>query len=175
MAKTNKTSQRSILAAERATRALELRKSGASYESIGQTLGVTGQGAYKMVKKYFDKVTAECIETTQELKRLELERLDSLMLYIWPLVQAGDIRAVSEARALGAERRKLLGLDAATKAEITGREGGPLENLTTVQGPGGSAINVVSANLDLTKIDTERLQMLQAMLQDLTEPPASDI
>ena len=128
----NKTSARALVAHERASKAVDLRKAGANYEAIGKVLGVSAQAAHKMVKKYLEKVEAHTIESAAEAKRLELERLDAMLMAIWPKVKAGDIRAVGEARARGAERRKVLGLDAPEKSEVSGPNGTALGGATFV-------------------------------------------
>jgi hypothetical protein len=63
-------------------------------------------------------------EPADEVRRIEVERLDKLMLSLWPEAQTGNIKAIETILGIMARRAKLLGLDAPT--EITGAFGGPI-------------------------------------------------
>lgn len=118
----SKSSQRRLLGKERQKQALDLRKSGATYDAIGQALGISTQGAYKAVIRALDSLNAKISEGAEQLRRLELERLDRLFLAVYPAAISGSFEAVDRALKVMARRARLLGLDAIEKAEISWRE-----------------------------------------------------
>ena len=121
------TSARHVLALEREVKALEMRKTGACYRVIGEQLGVTDKAAHKSVKKALAKLEAVAAEEAEEVRRLELERIDRALLAIWKQVQAGNLGAIDRMIKLQDRRAKYLGLDAPAKQELTGKDGGPVQ------------------------------------------------
>ena len=118
------TSPRRINAKERALKAVELRKAGATYQAIADQLGFRSpQGAYDAVKRTLLR-TAQA--PSDELRVLEIERLDTMLLAIWAAVRAGNYGAIDRAIRIAARRAALLGLDAPDKHEVTGADGEPL-------------------------------------------------
>lgn len=112
-------SARRITAAERRRQALELRKAGATYDRIAQQLGFANRGgAYRAVETALREITAE---PAQDVRQLELERLDALLLGLWPQARKGNQGAVDRVLRIMERRAKLLGLDAPTKAEVGGK------------------------------------------------------
>lgn len=86
-----------IKAHERHLAALELRKAGASYQTIAERLGYrSSSGAHKAVSS---ALKATLREPADELRELEVTRLDAALLAIWRRVQSGDERAID--RLLG--------------------------------------------------------------------------
>ncbi len=69
-----------LTAAERRQRAVELRKLGFSYQKIADQMGISVSGAYKMVTTALREINERTAESAQELRRLELERLDEWMI-----------------------------------------------------------------------------------------------
>ena len=112
----------SIRAHERQLQALELRKAGASYEAIAERLGYADRsGAYRAVKA---ALTLTLREPAEELRSLEAERLDGMLLPLWRRVQAGDEKAIDRALHIMERRARLLGLDAPTR--LQGELAGPV-------------------------------------------------
>lgn len=54
----SKTSPRNTTAMEREHKAVELRKAGATYDQIGENLGITSEAARKAVKRSMERVAA---------------------------------------------------------------------------------------------------------------------
>lgn len=106
-----KTSVRKITGIERENRALEMRKSGCTYLQIGNDLGITQQGAHKAVMRALKKLNEKIVEDAGPVRRLELERLDRMLMAIWDKVEAGNFTAIDRALAIAARRAKLMGLD----------------------------------------------------------------
>lgn len=122
----NTTSSRVVRARERESQAVQLRIAGVSYEAIAQRLGMTPAGAYKAVKRALRRVIEKTTEDAEELRRLEIGRLDRLLLAVWPLAtgrQPGaagpDLGAVDRALRIIERRCELLGLNAPKAIDLT--------------------------------------------------------
>jgi len=116
-----------VLARERDLEAMELRKAGATYRQIGERQGTSLQAAYMRVKGVIAELTKLTAEEAVEVRKLELERLDVMLLGLWPKARAGDERAVSVVLKIQERRSALLGLDAPKRQELTGAGGAPIE------------------------------------------------
>lgn len=125
-----------IASRENQVKALELRKGGASYSMIASALGVTLSTAFRYVMKSIRELEEEAREQASELRRMELERLDSIQFELWP--HREDPQVASALLRLMDRRSKLLGLDAPTKSAITDVEGNDL---------GTDALNIINAKL----------------------------
>lgn len=144
-----KNSPRRVAAAERRTKALELRKAGLTFAQIGKALGgCSEQRAHKLVTDELRRLNAKRSEVAAEVLRLELERLDALLFSVWTKAKAGNSRAVAAALAIMARRAKLLGLDAPEKKELTGGGGGALR--FTLE-------DAIEASKELEKWERERI------------------
>lgn len=98
-----------VQAIDRQLKALELRKAGASYQAIADTLGYAHpSGAAEAVKAALKAVIREPAE---EVRTLELERLDMALLSIAQSVRAGNFGAIDRWVKLAERRARLLGLD----------------------------------------------------------------
>jgi hypothetical protein len=118
--------------------ALQLRRNGAGYAQIAERLGMSVSGAYDAVKRALDRTTQEA---APDVRKLELERLDSLLVTALtvlarphPLVQGGRIvldqqgqplrddgptlAALDRVLKIQERRARLLGLDAPTKLDM---------------------------------------------------------
>lgn len=122
----SKNSRTRILAAERRTKALELRKEGRTFAAIARELGVSEQRAHRVITAELQRLNARRAEQAAEVTRLELERLDALLVAVWGKAQEGDTQALDRVLAIMARRTRLLGLDAPRRQELTGGGGGPL-------------------------------------------------
>jgi IS30 family transposase len=101
---------------ERRIKALELRKTGLTFEEIGRILGVSDSQVYRDIQTYFKKTAKE---PTEELRRLELERFDRYLTKLEPKIERGDTRAIEMALKISERRARLLGLDAPIETNTT--------------------------------------------------------
>lgn len=100
---------------EKHRRCLELRKSGATYEQIAQVVGyANGQYVAKVIKKQLGKTVNEAGD---ELRTLQIERLNHMMLVLWPRVQGGDLNAIDRFLRIQNEINNLQGVYAPQKTE----------------------------------------------------------
>lgn len=117
----NETSPQRIHAWERQREALELRKTGMSFQLIADKLGyATAQGAYAAVKVALQKTLREPAE---ELRTMELERLDALLTATWLAAERGVPQAVDRVLKIMERRAAYLGLDAPKKIAPTDPSG----------------------------------------------------
>lgn len=112
------TSARRTQAAERARQAVALRLAGATFAQIAERLGVTAPAAYKMVAKHLAALAKETAENAEQLRGMEIQRLDALQAALWTDAMRGDEQKVDRVLKIMARRAALLGLDAPAKQEI---------------------------------------------------------
>ena len=105
---------------ERQAQALELRKQGKSYRAIGDRLGVSQMQAHRDIQDELKRLAALNLNSADELRQLELERLDRIIDGLDHWVQAGNAQAAMAILKAMDTRAKLLGLYAPEKIqEIT--------------------------------------------------------
>ncbi len=85
---------------------------GLSYAKIADQIGVSQTAAYGMVKKALADINEKTAETTVELRTLETERLDRLLVAIASKASQGHLGAVDRALKIMDRRTRLWGLDA---------------------------------------------------------------
>jgi len=107
----SKESPRRLKPSARQAAAMELKLAGKSYRTIARKLGFRGpSGAHKAVAAYLRKTLTA---PSDELRRIELERLDRLQVVAWKRVTVtADLKAISTVLKIMERRAKLLGLDA---------------------------------------------------------------
>lgn len=126
--------------------ALELRAGGASYRQIADVLGVSRASAWRIVTRGLDELTAKCAEKAEQVKALELVRMDAMRVLLWP--KRADPRVADSLLRISERVAKLHGLDAPAKHELTGADGGPIETQESNPVP------------DLTKLTDEEIGQL---------------
>lgn len=111
---------RRLTATARQARCLELRRRGLSYREIARRCEYRGpSGAHKAVTSALSKTLRECSE---DVRQLELERLDAMLAGLWDKATRGDVRSVSAVLRVMDRRAKLLGLDQPTRLAVTEAE-----------------------------------------------------
>jgi len=118
-----KSQTRAVKSHDRKLKALELRKAGYDYRRIGETLGCSVTQAHRDVAAAL-KLTLQ--EPADDVRALEVERLDNMLRALWRDVSAGNHGAIDRALRVMERRAKLLGLDAPTRTETTGANGEPV-------------------------------------------------
>lgn len=106
-----------LLAKERQRRALELRKAGATYDAIADTLGYADHtGARAAVVKAMESIVTE---PAQELRTLQLERYNHMLMVYWSKAMGGDIQAANMVITIQDRINKLQGLEAPQQTQVS--------------------------------------------------------
>lgn len=154
-------------AEEESARAIQLRIEGYNYREIAKMLGVSLGTAHTRVQAGLEAIREQKLESADELRRLELGRIDMLimrMVATLPKKEDGGAdltKPVDPAlmnsilKAIEA-RRKLLGIDAPIRWEGSG--------------PGGGPIPIAAGLMDLTKLSVDELRTLEAMILKAGQP-----
>lgn len=117
MKRESKTSPRMMKGHERTLQALQLRASGATYDQIALALGYANRScAFQAVQRGL-RMTLR--EPADQVRDLELQRLDRLQAALWARAIKGGYRAIETILKLMDRRAKLMGLDAPTRVDIT--------------------------------------------------------
>lgn len=99
-----------LLAREKQRRALALRQAGASYRQIAEDCDYyDASAARKAILSAFDEVIQEPVE---ELRKIQIERLNHMLLILWPKVQKGDNTSIRDALSVMSKMDQLMGTDA---------------------------------------------------------------
>jgi hypothetical protein len=108
--------------AQRQEKAIALRVAGGTYRAIAAALGVSSMQAHRDVVRSLKESLRLRDGSADELRALELKRLDALLVACWPRAQQGDCESIRCAVRVSERRSKLLGLDAETSSrlELTG-------------------------------------------------------
>ena len=114
----NKGAVKRISATDRQRQALELRKGGATLQEIAERVGYAGaSGAAHAIGSALKRTIQA---PADELRALELDRLDALHAAVWPQAVSGHLGAVDRALKVMERRAKLLGLDGSSTLRIEG-------------------------------------------------------
>lgn len=93
---------------EKMRKALQLRKTGMSYSEIARHLGYADHtGARNLVEKAKEEMIREPFE---ELREMELARLDDMLRGLYPKIMRGDHNAINAGVKVMDHRAKLTGL-----------------------------------------------------------------
>lgn len=96
--------------------ALELRKAGVPYTTIAERLGWNSpQAAHKAVQKAMKSMVQDSVD---EVKQIQLERLDHLFMLAWAKAQNGDLRAIEAAVRIDERISALRGTESPRQSEV---------------------------------------------------------
>lgn len=119
-------------------RALRLRREGHTIREISRRLGCSVGRAHQLIQ---EAIAAIPQENAEAVRVLELQRIDRMLRGLCRrrevdedgrvtgrpgLAYLGEPKAVAAAVKLMERRAKLLGLDAPSKVELAGKDGGPI-------------------------------------------------
>jgi hypothetical protein len=108
---------RTVEGVEKDAEAARLRGAGHNFDAIAERLGYANAGgAYKACMRALSAVP---VEAANELRTLESERLDHLLLSLETAINDGDVKAITEARKISESRRRLHGLDGPVKVAVS--------------------------------------------------------
>lgn len=132
MAAANKTSSATARRMKHQEQALDLRRAGYSYATIARKLTLSKSRAHSLVQTGLDEARAQITAAADDLRTVELARLDGMLHKLYPKASKGDVAAVDRVLKIGERRAKLLGLEAPVRIETTGRDGKPIEVTSSV-------------------------------------------
>lgn len=105
-----------ILVQQKRRQALEYRKAGMTYAQIAEQIGYSNaSAARKAVIAAFGEVVQEPVA---DLKNLQVERLNHMLLTLWGKVSAGDEAAINTSLRIMDKMDALMGTDAARQVEV---------------------------------------------------------
>jgi hypothetical protein len=111
-----KATKHALDALDREVAALQLRRAGCTYDVIARRLGYSNRsGAWHAVRA---GLSATLREPADELRGLELERLDRLHEAVWDRAIRGHLASVDRVLAIMKRRSALLGLDAPRRHHV---------------------------------------------------------
>lgn len=110
-----------VRAASKRLRAVELRKLGFTYQKIADQMGISRTAAHKLVTKALIDIRERTNESTEELRTLELIRLDEYQLRVAQEIQKSGkpLPAIDRALRIMERRAKILGLDAPAQFAVS--------------------------------------------------------
>jgi hypothetical protein len=92
----------------KACRAVELVRQGKTYDQVARAVGFANRGtAHRVVSK---ALSERLIEGIDDLREIELARLDALQAALWPRVEKGEVRAINSVVRIIDRRCRTLGL-----------------------------------------------------------------
>lgn len=112
-----------VVTTEAEEKALELRRAGASYRQIAKTLGVSLAMAHKYVKRGMSRLIERCRDEAEQVLLLELDRLDQMLMGLWPAASKGNPQSVEKVLKIMERRAAMLGIDKPTKVAPTTPDG----------------------------------------------------
>jgi hypothetical protein len=115
-ARESKHSPRRMESVETQRQALEYRLMGLTYQQIAEKLEITDSGAHYSVEAALRRTLQE---PADELRQLELRRLDAMFIPVYGNAVRGDLAAITAAINIMNRRARLVGLDAPEKRENT--------------------------------------------------------
>lgn len=96
--------------------AMSLKLAGASYEAIGERLGIAPQSVRALITRNLERADNRLVE---EMRAIENARLDRAQAAIWKKVLDGDLDAVRTYLQISARRAKMNGLDAPQRIALS--------------------------------------------------------
>ena len=116
----SKSSPRRIIAKERQRQALELRLAGVTFDRNAETVGFRSpQAAFESVKRGLAAIPKAAAE---ELRTVDLERLDRLLLTVWPRAIQGEIDYIDRSLRILSQRARLMGYDTTPETSGSGQQ-----------------------------------------------------
>jgi hypothetical protein len=108
---TPRTHKTRISRSKHATVVMKLRLEGLSHKEIGARLGVSEQRAWRICDEELKRLNLLRTEAAEQVQRLELDRLDTLLQAVWKDARKGDFRSIDRVLRIMERRASLLGLD----------------------------------------------------------------
>lgn len=115
-----KSDARTININERREQAIQFRRAGLSIRAIATRLNVDPSTIHDDLKVMMAEAVKENVNNADQMRTLELDRLDDMLVRIQSQVIKGDLKAIDRAIRISEQRAKLLGLYAPVNQNHTG-------------------------------------------------------
>ena len=152
---------------QRELQVITLRKAGASFQQIAKSLNISATLANTIASRALARVVDSYKSNANEVRALELERLDVMFLKLWPIMsQTTDPKllmdSIKSLLQLQERRAKYLGLDTLPPLiQINNMIGGTTVNESTVN----NTLNMNQPSADILKnATTEELIKMRDLL-----------
>lgn len=106
MGNTVASTEREVQQAKHRADALALRRQGLTYEQVGKELGIPKKSAWRLIQSAIQDITYESV---QEVRQIELSRLDAMLRGVWEKAIRGDVKAIVAALKISEHRCRLTG------------------------------------------------------------------
>lgn len=153
----SKVSAGALLTTKRRLAAFELRLQSKTFDEIAEDLGISKPAAWQLVKGAKADHDDAVGETEADVKFMHLMRYERMCATFLPLALAGDEKAAAVVLKVMDAEAKVHGLYAASKTELTGAGGGPLQSVT-------------ATNFDLSKLSDEDLRLMETLVLAASAP-----
>jgi len=104
-----------------------LKKAGAGYRQIGETLGIAASHAHTLVHEVMDEMLGQAVEDAKIYREEQWQRLEDLVLALQKKAKQGDPAAVDKLLRVLERQAALRGLDAPKKIAETDTLGNDLD------------------------------------------------
>lgn len=96
--------------------ALEMQRAGFSYEQIGEQIGLSASGAWKLCLRALSRAP---VMNVDHHRAVQTDALTRLWRALYPAARLGDVKSVAECRKLSESLRRLNGWDAPIRLDAT--------------------------------------------------------
>jgi hypothetical protein len=114
----NGTDSKALEMEARRVKVYDLRLRGKTIREIAAAVGVSVQTAHADVTAVLTRIKADANDTAEQVRQLEIERLDKMLDAFWLGVLCGNEKAADVVLKVHARRAKLLGLDAPEQYDV---------------------------------------------------------
>lgn len=154
--KMSKTAPAKVNASLRRREVAELRARKMTWDEVADKVGISESRARQLYNEFVAQFTDENKVLADSIRDEQLNEVRLLKHTWFPVVLSSE----ASPKHLDSFVKLLV-----HEANLGGAKA-PTEVKNTLQGPDGGPVQTVSAAFDLTKLDTDKLAMLQALLQD---------
>lgn len=102
-----------------AAKAVSMRRAGMTFDAIARELDVSQSVVWMAVDRWMKRTREEVKEAANDVREMELARLDKATELIMSAIEDGELQAVDRLVKVIDRRSKLLGLDAPTQIQAT--------------------------------------------------------
>lgn len=114
------------IASERRAQILRMKIEGHDAASIAAHFQMSPSTVRKDISRAVRKAKDLEIQEADLYRQVQLTRLESLLLAVWPDARDGDLKASEQARKLIADITELTGVKVPVRTEISGPDGGAI-------------------------------------------------